>query len=110
MGAVKKTYDLYGVFADDIEDARSLVEQVLGITLQPHESGYRGGLYFRLHDVGKEHFILQRNFDAHEEEWLEPEHTEMPFILYVNETSRSRELQDALGAQHHFRLLRHQIL
>ncbi len=108
MGKVKKQYDLYGVFADNIEAARSLVERTIGLEFQAHESSYRGGAYFRLYDVGREHFILQRNYDDFEGEWFEQKYREVPFILYVNDTRRSDELREALTAQSSIRLLRHE--
>ncbi len=110
MGALKKTYDLYGVHADNIEEARSSVEKALGLKLHSHESSYRGGAYFRLHDVGKEHFILQQNYDSFEREWTEPEHSDSPFVLYVNESPRSEDIQRALRTKPNIRLLRHQVI
>lgn len=108
MDKVKKIYDLYGVFVNSIEEARSLVERVIGLEFHLHESSYRGGDYFRLHDVGREHFILQRNYDKFEREWFEQEYREAPFILYVNDTQRSDELHEVLTALPNIRLLRHE--
>jgi hypothetical protein len=90
-----KAYDLYGVEARDLEAARLIVEQRLGIKLQAHESSYLGE-YFRLGLPGGEHLVLRRNFDDREHEWAEPEFSNRPFLLYVNETARSSELRQLL--------------
>lgn len=58
-----KTYLLFGIEGDDLHGARSRLERALGVTMDLHEGGYRCGEYYRLGDVGSEHFILQRNFD-----------------------------------------------
>jgi hypothetical protein len=108
MDQVTKVFDLYGVLANSIEDACSAVERAIGERLNAHESGYRGGDYYRLHDVGQEHFILQRNFDEFDGEWFEVDFQDMPFILYVNETGRSGDLREALTAQPCISLLRHE--
>ena len=75
-----------------------------------HESGYHCGSYYRLGDVGTEHFILQRNHDTFENEWTESDFKEKIFLLYINETSRSEEIAAALLADRAFARLRHQEL
>lgn len=90
-------YDLYGIQADDIHEARARVESALGIRMAPHESSYRGGEYFRLGNVGNENFILQRNYDNGEAEWTEPTHTKYSILLYVSETNRGREITVAMA-------------
>lgn len=52
-------YDLYAVACADLDQGRRLLEPALDGTLQPHESGFHGGQYFRLGDVGHEHVIFQ---------------------------------------------------
>jgi hypothetical protein len=108
MDQMTKVFDLYGVLANSIEDACSAVERAIGERLNAHESSYRGGDYYRLHSVGQEHFILQRNFDEFEGEWHEENFQDMPFLLYVNETRRSDDLREALTAQPCICLLRHE--
>ena len=92
------SYDLYVVACTDLDQGRHLLEPALGVTLQPHESGFHGGEYFRLGDGGHEHFIFKRNFDGAAEEWAEPEFQAARFLLYVNETGRGAELRARLGA------------
>jgi hypothetical protein len=102
-----KAYDLYGVEAGDLEGARSLIESRLGISLLGHESGYRGGAYYRLGKAGAEHYILQRNFDEVEGEWANPKHQDAPFLFYVNETTRSADIRTRLTAGGNVTLLSH---
>ena len=106
----EKVYELYGTAIASLERARSVVEEAVQIRLEPHESGYRCGNYYRFGDVGDEHFILQLNFDEIDGEWTEPEHTEYPLILYVNESERSDQIAEQLGNQSLFKLLRRQEL
>lgn len=105
-----KTYDLYGIDVPDLDAARRLVEGILGIRLVAHESGYHNGAYYRLGDVGSEHFILQRNHDTFEDEWTEPDFKEKTFLLYVNETARSEKIATALLVDRTVDLIRHQAL
>lgn len=103
-----KVYDLYGIVCQDLEEARAKVEAVLGVPLVAHESGYHCGEYYRYKDVGEEHFVLQRNFDSVEAEWTDPSRQDKPFLLYVNETSRSAELRESLEQVGGVELLKHQ--
>src|SRR5947208_1547401 len=105
-----KAYDMFGIVADDLEAAREIVERLLSVRLVAHESGYRGGEYYRLSDVGREHLILQRNYDDFEREWTEPSQKDKPFLLYVNETERSREVQEALTVDDRVSLIKHQVV
>ena len=75
-----------------------------------HESGYHCGDYFRLGDTGAEHFILQQNYDSFENEWTEPEHQRIKFLLYVNETLRSEAIAAAFASEAGIELIRHQEL
>lgn len=92
-----KTYLLFGIEGDELHAARVRLERALGIKMDLHESGYRCGEYYRLGDVGGEHFILQKNFDDVEEEWTEPACRECGLIFYANETDRAEFLCLALA-------------
>lgn len=93
-----KTYILFGFPGEDIHEACRAVETALNVRMTLHESGYRCGEYFRLGDVGTEHFILQKNFDDLEGEWTEPAFQDYGLLFYVNETERGPEIRAALGA------------
>jgi hypothetical protein len=92
-----KTYLLFGIEGDELQAARVRLERALGIKMDLHESGYRCGEYYRLGDVGGEHFILQKNFDDVEEEWTEPACRECGLLFYANETDRAELLCSALA-------------
>ena len=85
------SYLLYGFSKGKLENLRKMVESALEITLNPHESIYHGGDYYRLNDIGAEHFILQRNLEL-ENELAEDEFPDHSILLYVNETQRADNL------------------
>ena len=89
-------YLLFGIIGRDLDTARQAVEAALGIRMAPHESMYLGGDYFRSGSSDAEHFILQNNFNAFEEEWTEPEHSAYEVLLYANKTTRGAEIRGAL--------------
>ena len=97
-----KTYMLFGFPDEDLQTTREAVEAALGIRMVLHESSYRCGDYFRSGDVGSEHFILQKNFDDVEGEWMDPTFPDCGILLYANETNRGPEIRDAMAsvAQH----------
>lgn len=105
-----RSYDLYGVRCESMEHARSVIESLLNIVLIAHESGFHCGEYYRLYDVGQEHFILQNNYDAFEGEWTEEAFQEFPILFYVNETDRSGDLKSVLLGEKRIVLLKHQEL
>jgi hypothetical protein len=92
-----KTYLLFGIEGDDLQAARSRIEHALRIKMDLHESGYRCGEYYRLGDVGGEHFILQKNLDEGEGEWTEPGCKECGLLFYANETDRAAFICAALS-------------
>jgi hypothetical protein len=99
-------FDLYGVDANTLEDARRSVEHALSIAFSRHESAYRGGEYFRASDTSAEHLILQRNHDAAEDGWMEPQHRDAPFLLYVERPSDAEALRAQLERVPSIRRLR----
>lgn len=103
-----KSYDLYGIKCESLELAKSLIEALLNMVMIAHESGFHCGDYFRLYDVGQEHFILQNNYDDFEGEWTEESFSEFPFLFYVNETDRSETLKSILLGDNRIALLKHQ--
>jgi hypothetical protein len=55
-----------------------------------------------------EHLILQRNYDSIEGEWVEPDHPDAPFLLYVNNTKRATEIEGALRGGSMFSISRNE--
>jgi hypothetical protein len=99
-------FDLYGLRHESIEAARESVERALEVELVPHESSYLGD-YFRGGDMDGEDLILQGNFDAREQDWVEPTHRDVPFLLYVNNPSASEATRARLEAEPKISRLRH---
>jgi hypothetical protein len=93
-----KAYLLFGIASGDLHDARCALECALGIKMHLHESGYRCGEYYRLGDVGGAHFILQKNFDGVEGEWMEPAFREFGLLFYANEIDRPEFIRSAIAA------------
>jgi hypothetical protein len=95
------TAEVFGFSGASLEDARKAVEYTLDIMLIEHESLYRGGEYFRTASTYRgmrdEEFILQRNRDIVDGEPNEPEHADLPYVLYVSSTTRAAELKSRLG-------------
>lgn len=91
-------YDLYSVRATSLQDARNVVEGLLSICFEERRSSYHRGPYFALGTIGDENFELKANLDAFEDVVAEDEFPDEPFLLYVNNTSRSEVLARALTA------------
>ncbi|MEM1256409.1 MAG: hypothetical protein AAGI69_28575 [Cyanobacteria bacterium P01_H01_bin.21] len=105
-----KKYDLYGINTTSLNKAQMIVEETLSIRLNLHESSYRGGDYCRLNGTGKEHFIVQYNYNEHEDDWTEARHKDFIFLLYVNESNRADELRELLSCNPFIALLRREII
>lgn len=103
-------FDLYGVDAPALEDARRTIERALSISLSRHESAYRGGEHFRSDEVETGQLVLQRNHDAVEDAWMEPDHQDAPFLLYVDRSSDPDAVRERLEREPSIRRLRHRVL
>ena len=99
-------YDLYGVRSASFDAARASVERAIGVELIRHDSDYLGE-YFLAGAVDGEHFQLQRNYHVGEEEWLEPDHRDTPYLLYVNNAAAPERTRALLERQPSIRRLRH---
>lgn len=91
------TYDLYGVEGDDLRQAKELVERLLKLNFEERESGYKAGTYYCFGSFGEENFELKLNLDSLDNEPAEQGYPEFKMLLYVNNTSRSMELQQTLS-------------
>lgn len=89
-------YDLYGFLQRDLEQVRTELEAALGIHFAPHDSMYRGGLYYRHDRSCSESFELQNNYNPEEEAYTEEQFAEYPILLYVNEASDPLEIERKL--------------
>ena len=102
-------YDLYGFSSSDINEAKNLLEGALDIKFEAHDSSYQGGDYFRSMEITDEHFVLKRNIDPYDNEPVEMLFPGYPILFYVNDTSRSADLQGQMAQKaKSFDLLRHE--
>ncbi len=90
-------YDLYGIKADSLDDAKAVLERLLAFSFKERESTYHVGTYYTFGDEAGEHFMLKRNLDPFDDVPAEENFPNSKLLLYVNETTRSDELQDALA-------------
>lgn len=75
---------------------KEAVECVLSINLIEAESSYHGGIYYRLNDIGEEHFVLQNNLEL-DDELAEDDFPDYPILLYINEAQISEDLEILLA-------------
>ncbi|HEF5875097.1 TPA: hypothetical protein SAY52_005789 [Burkholderia cenocepacia] len=105
------TYDLYGFSSADMDKAKSILEAALDIQFEVHGSSYHGDRYFKFGEVASEHFVLKRNVDPFDDEPVEIAYPEHAVLFYVNDTSRSADLQEIIAQKADgFILLRHEQL
>lgn len=90
-----KTYDLYGWTTGDLDVARRVTEETLGLRLKRHESMYRGGDYYRADQEDGEHLILQLNEEL-DEELAEPDLSTYGVLLRVEGTTRAEAIEARL--------------
>ena len=90
-------YDLYGIEAANLGDAKIILEKLLAFSFEERDSSYHGGTYYAFGDEAGEHFMLKENRDPFEDEPAEDNFPDSKLLLYVNETTRSEELRDALA-------------
>ncbi len=101
-------YDLYGIEAESLDEAKAIVERLLSCTFQEHDSSFHAGKYYLSGDERGEHLMLKHNRDPFEDVPAEGKFPESKLLLYVNETMRSKDVQDALAKQgDRITLLRH---
>ena len=93
-----KSYILYGLKSHDLVSAKKSVEYALGVNLIEAESSYHGGTYYRLKNIGEEHFVLQRNLEL-DDELAEDDFPDYPILLYANEARKPEDLQKLLFSE-----------
>lgn len=82
-----KTERLFGFNSGDIQSVRRHLFEALAMDLAPHESAYRGGLYYRGKSPAGGEYILQSNVDFLDGELIESTIPEAQFLLYLSETA-----------------------
>ena len=105
------TYDLYEIQTASIADARNLLERLLSMPFLEHDSSFHRGAYFAAGQKGEENFEIKVNRDPYEDVPNEDEYPDVKFLLYVNNTIRSSELNKIFADSHGMvNLLRHEEL
>ena len=100
--------DLYGSTSRDLEKVKTAVEDALGCRLEPHESTYHGGDYYRAELISGESIVVQENVDPFDGKPAETKFPRYPSLVYVTNTSRTSEIQAAFkGGKIPITLLRH---
>ncbi len=100
-----KRFDLYGACGGSLEEVRLRVQHGLDRDFVLHESGYRGGEYFRAAGPPEE-VLLQTNAPDEEGYYPEPEFREWPILVYINDSQRWGELDRRIAEIHSLVLLR----
>lgn len=108
-------FDVYGLVENDLERLSKSIGRILGIKFEGHESSF-WGIYDLWHSSdSRESISIKPNnyaYDDPEEDWLEENFKQFPYLLYVDFTTRSREIEQrvtsALGSN--IQLIRRQTL
>jgi hypothetical protein len=85
-------FDTYGIKTDDLELAKTLVEDVLG-QMEPHESSYIGEYYLRTVS-NEENYVLQPNFC--DGDWTEEDYQDCGILLYINESPMRDKIREEI--------------
>ena len=89
-----RIYDLYGFKGFTLDQARSIVEQAIGVRFVPHDSSFWGEYYYCGRAAG-ESIEIHHNYDT-ENECIEEGFKEFAVLLYVDESERADALREAL--------------
>ena len=90
-------YDLYAIEAESLAAAKSLVEALLSCSFEERDSSFHGGTYYHWGEDSAESYMLKVNRDPFENEPAESDFPHITFLLYVNDTTQSAELQKAMA-------------
>ena len=104
-------YDLYGIDAESIIEARALIESMLSMSFEERDSSFHRGPYFAAGRTGTENFEIKINLDPYEDVPNEEAYPDANFLLYVNNTERSQALTEIFSKSNgSVKLLRHEDL
>ena len=91
---MRYTFHLYGLVTADIEHARAVLEDILGVAFSAHESGYLGDYYRYAAD--DEELKLRRNVDLLDGEPAERRFAGYPVLLEANQPRDPMGIRDKL--------------
>ncbi|WGS41647.1 hypothetical protein LFL97_18340 [Burkholderia sp. JSH-S8] len=104
-------YDLYGFSSAGMDNAKIILEAAFEIQFEVHGSSYHGDRYFKFGEITGENFVLKQNVDPFDDEPAEIACPMYAILFYVNDTSRSADLQEIIDQRAGgFILLRHEEL
>lgn len=103
-------YDLYGFEIEDIDDASQIIEDILQVRFNTHDSLYFG-IYYMAKGMRGDKISIKSNFDPEEEEYLEPDFQDVDVLIYVDKASAevAKEYEEKLREIDKIRLLRRKI-
>ena len=90
---------LFGIRVSSLDEARSLIEKILGIHFEERESIFHGGRYFAFGKPSLRHIILQENVELDDEELAEPDFPDWRYLLYLIGTSEYPQVLAALQSE-----------
>jgi hypothetical protein len=104
-------YDLYGFEIEKLSAARKILEEILQVRFNTHDSLYFG-VYHMAKGIKGDKISIKRNFDPQEEEYLEPEFPNVDVLIYLDNASAevAKEYEVKLIKLDKIRLLRREIL
>ena len=79
-----KRFDLFGSRKLQLLEVAGLIRSATGIELELHESGYRGGDYYRSLGFKGGEIIVQINFEDNEGYLTETDFEDYQTLVYVN--------------------------
>lgn len=91
-----EVFDTYGLREIELADCVAAISRIARVELLPHDSGYRGGEYFRAVGPGGE-FVVQRNYIELTGTWVEEDHRHFRFILETRLADGADELRGLLA-------------
>ena len=107
-------YDLYGFESEQLNDARLILEDILQIRFNTHDSLYLG-VYYMAKGIRGDKISIKRNFDPgsdpQEEKYLKPDFQHVDVLIYVDKASAevAKEYEEKLLGIEKIRLLRRKI-
>ncbi len=75
--------DIYGLLLPDIDEAKDIMEDILGVKMEPHDSLYLG-VYYETKLPSGIRLSLRSNYNKFDEAWREDQHKDFPTLLYID--------------------------
>jgi hypothetical protein len=95
----------FGFSESDISRLKEQLEALFRHIFEERESSYYGGRYFKFESSALGQFVLQKNFDSEENEWIEDSHQDLPLLLDINDAPDPEKFIKALASVEGCRLI-----